>query len=821
MFRFQNPQEARSIQSSKRDQHQTKEDSNIIDWDYAQLELHEKQGIDLKQEMENKFIEIAEKCRKEKEEALQCFAEHEKTYKEIIKNLIEQLGQSQSMQNSVVDSFNNSFNKPAIAAHFDMLQKGKIQTYIFEDLKNDREIQLCKKILVKWKTHQFTSLRDDLWGNTIFLKEANVLSNEMKKKVQYQFCLIQNTQNSNCLSGSFSKLSQEQLKQFGSIYSNDEVVTNWPKTLVAVEVKDQRNGVVHYWSLKKLRDRLELMREKYAEYMKDKYNEFMKDKKNEYMKDKFNEFMKDNRYIEQNEKSPNSPESEKGSSIIEDINDPFTDRPTWYRLIGRSYLYLSNLLYNVRMVQTIPIVNEKCDIKGYLQVLIEPNTDDENQEHDKFQNNNNIKQSARCLFQDDDPAMQELEDELNFYSSSYQYNITDLTKWIVKKLPNRKKLFSLLDEELRDEEVFVDLDLNDDEPTYSDRIALNVGDEFTFRIVILQIINLDKKYADIICNFNFLHRLDEAFSERITTASMSTAGTIGFFAIQNLSVKVTASFIKYLQKFPIFFEIFGNNQQHPLHDQARDFIVDDQNKLIGGPPKNLFPSQIPFSTPIKPQKLDNFTTEILDNLMNLNDNISQSQPFCQLPINISFEICELTTAGDYMPVPVIKKVNKTLLDADCEQNVFLLKQGVQRRIRITLNHHQLPESFSKKCGDFKVNWIKIVEVVLGRVRSIPYCSEDFCDEEDSSVVSLPLFYGEFMNDETRQQSRQYSSELEDNEFGDNFYENGEMIKYRFEAAWDTSLHNSELLDKVGEGNERTVFFTLSAYLEVGHNYFER
>lgn len=750
---------------------------------------------------------MAEKWRKEKEEASRYYADQEKFYKEIINNLTEQL--EQSMQNSTMDNF----NKSAIAEHLDMLQKGKIQTYIFEDLKNDREIKLCKKILAKWKTHQFTSLRDDLWGNTIFLKEANILSNEMRKKVQYQFTLIQNTQNSNCLSGSFSKLSTEFLKQFGSIYSNDEVVTKIPKTLVAVEVKDQKNGAVHYWSLKKLRDRLELMKEKYAEYMREKYEEIMKDKKNnDLIKEKFSEFMKDNRFVDPNQKSPSSPESEKSGSLTEEINDPFTDRYSWYRLIGRSYLYLTNLLFNLRLVQTIPIVDEKCDIKGYLKVLIEPSNEEDNQDH-KFQNNN-IKQSARCLFEDDDPSIRELEDELDSYSSSYQYNIVDLTKWIVKKLPNQKKIFTLTDnynDDAKDEEVFVDLDLNEDEPTYSDRIELKIGDEFNFRIVILQIINLDKKYADVITNFNFLHRLDEAFSERINTSSINTAGTIGFFSIQNLSVKVTSNFIKYLKKFPLVFEIFGNNQQHPLHEQARDIIIDEQNKLIGGPPKNLFPSQIPFSVPIKPQKLDNFTTEILDNMMNLNDCISQSQPFCQLPIHVGFEICELTTTGGYMPVPVAKKISKSPLDAECEQDVFLLKQGVQRRIRITLAHHQLPESFSKKCANFKVNWVKIVEVVLGRVRSVPYCNEDFCDDEDNSVVSLPLFHGELLND-SKQQTRQYSSELDDNEFGDNFYESGEMIKYRFEAAWDSSLHNSELLDKVG--NERTVYFTLSAYIEV-------
>ena len=38
----------------------------------------------------------------------------------------------------------------------------------------------------KWRSYQFTSLRDLLWGNAIFLKEANAISVELKKKVRKQ-----------------------------------------------------------------------------------------------------------------------------------------------------------------------------------------------------------------------------------------------------------------------------------------------------------------------------------------------------------------------------------------------------------------------------------------------------------------------------------------------------------------------------------------------------------------------------------------------------------------------------------------------------------
>jgi kinesin family protein 1 len=42
----------------------------------------------------------------------------------------------------------------------------------------------------KWRFYQFTSLRDLLWGNAIFLKEANAISVELKKKVNVAFCVF-------------------------------------------------------------------------------------------------------------------------------------------------------------------------------------------------------------------------------------------------------------------------------------------------------------------------------------------------------------------------------------------------------------------------------------------------------------------------------------------------------------------------------------------------------------------------------------------------------------------------------------------------------
>jgi kinesin family protein 1 len=35
---------------------------------------------------------------------------------------------------------------------------------------SEREYELASWAWHKWRVHQFTSLRDDLWGNAVFLK---------------------------------------------------------------------------------------------------------------------------------------------------------------------------------------------------------------------------------------------------------------------------------------------------------------------------------------------------------------------------------------------------------------------------------------------------------------------------------------------------------------------------------------------------------------------------------------------------------------------------------------------------------------------------
>ena len=73
-----------------------------------------------------------------------------------------------------------------------------------------------------------------MWGNSVYLKEANAISVELNKRVQFQFVLLTDTLYSP-LPVDLSPSSPSQ------------------RTLVAVEVQDLKNGAVHYWTLDKFR----------------------------------------------------------------------------------------------------------------------------------------------------------------------------------------------------------------------------------------------------------------------------------------------------------------------------------------------------------------------------------------------------------------------------------------------------------------------------------------------------------------------------------------------------------------------------------------
>ncbi|MEQ2171152.1 Kinesin-like protein kif1a, partial [Goodea atripinnis] len=136
--------------------------------------------------------------------------------------------------------------------------------------------------------------------------------------VQFQFVLLTDTL--------YSPLPPDLLPPEAT---QDRENKHFPRTIVAVEVQDQKNGATHFWTLEKLRQRLDLMREMY----------------------------------DRAADVPNNT-SEENESVMTG-GDPFYDRFPWFRLVG------SNLLYPVPLVHRVAIVSEKGEVKGFLRVAVQ------------------------------------------------------------------------------------------------------------------------------------------------------------------------------------------------------------------------------------------------------------------------------------------------------------------------------------------------------------------------------------------------------------------------------------------------------------------
>ncbi|XP_070157031.1 kinesin-like protein unc-104 isoform X1 [Polyergus mexicanus] len=743
VFRFNHPDQVRERIANGSPAETPGNNEPVADWDFAQVELLEKQGIDLKAEMEKRLLVLEEQFRKEKEEADQLFEEQRKSYEARIDALQRQV-EEQSMTMSMYSSYTPE--------DFNNIEEDIFVNPLFDAESNwtEREFQLAAWAFRKWKYHQFTSLRDDLWGNAIFLKEANAISVELKKKVQFQFTLLTDTL--------YSPLPPDLLPVMDD---EDEDERPFPRTIVAVEVQDTKNGATHYWTLDKLRQRLELMRHVYNEDSSPSTPEAKEDIfqcLTVYSNPKFSlanllpsrqrlELMRE-MYHNEAELSPTSPDFN-----IESITggDPFYDRFPWFRMVGRAFVYLSNLMYPVPLIHKVAIVNEKGDVKGYLRVAVQAVVEEENSEY-----SSGVRQSARISFEDD-----------LFGGHKHNKRNTLLAQTLEK---NRQIVLheermveghnEINQKDMKDEDDIGDADSGRGDSSVSSDMKeedlpdhLQSGVEFTFRVTVLQAMGISTEYADIFCQFNFLHRHDEAFSTE-PVKNTGKGNPPGFYHVQNITVTVTKSFLEYLKTQPIVFEVFGHYQQHPLHKDAK------LEYSVRQPPKRMLPPSIPISQPVRSPKFGSVLP-----------SPSTSHVHAKYDVLVWFEICELAPNGEYVPSVVDHSD-----DLPC-RGLFLLHQGIQRRIRITIVHEPASE----------LRWKDVRELVVGRIRNTPEPEEE---DNDSSVLSLGLFPGEYLE-----------------------IPGDDRTMFRFEAAWDSSLHNSALLNRVTSYGEQ-IFMTISAYLEL-------
>ncbi|XP_064381655.1 kinesin-like protein KIF1B isoform X9 [Dromaius novaehollandiae] len=680
VFRFNHPEQARA-EREKTPSAETP--SEPVDWTFAQRELLEKQGIDMKQEMEKRLQEMEILYKKEKEEADLLLEQQRLDYESKLQALQKQV-ETRSLAAETTEEEEEEEEVPWTR----------------------HEYELAQWAFRKWKFHQFTSLRDQLWGNAVYLKEANAISVELKKKVQFQFVLLTDTL--------YSPLPPELLPTEMEKTRDNRP---FPRTVVAVEVQDLKNGATHYWSLEKLKQRLELMREMY-----DRAGEMTSNTQDE------------------------SESTMTGS-------DPFYDRFHWFKLVGRAFVYLSNLLYPVPLIHRVAVVSEKGEVRGFLRVAVQAIAADE----EAPDYGSGIRQSGTAKISFDN----EYFNKSDFSSVAMTRSGLSLEELrIVEGQGQNSEVITPPEEINRMSDVDLkSATLLDGKMTmegFTEEIGdhLKLGSVFTFRVTVLQASGILPEYADIFCQFNFLHRHDEAFStEPLKNNGRGTP--LGFYHVQNIAVEVTESFVDYIKTKPIVFEVFGHYQQHPLHLQGQDLNSPPQ------PSRRFFPPPMPLSKPVPATKLNTLSKP------NLGQSVSKYD------LLVWFEISELEPTGEYIPAIVDHTGG-----LPC-QGTFLLHQGIQRRITVTIIHEKGSE----------LHWKDVRELVVGRIRNKAEVDEAAVD----AILSLNIISAKYLK----------SSHSSNRTF------------YRFEAVWDSSLHNSLLLNRVTPYGEK-IYMTLSAYLELDH-----
>ncbi|XP_064291824.1 kinesin-like protein KIF1A isoform X8 [Passer domesticus] len=787
VFRFNHPEQARQ----ERERTPCAETpAEPVDWAFAQRELLEKQGIDMKQEMEQRLQELEDQYRREREEANYLLEQQRLDYESKLEALQKQ------MDSRYYPEANEEEEEP----------EDEVQW-------TEREFELALWAFRKWKWYQFTSLRDLLWGNAIFLKEANAISVELKKKVQFQFVLLTDTL--------YSPLPPDLLPPDAA---KDREKRPFPRTIVAVEVQDQKNGATHYWTLEKLRQRLDLMREMYdraaevpssviedcdnvvtgGDPFYDRFPWFRlvgsSDISGCNSSPLFNTCMSERMADltpsptfsnpdsditepadEQHQGQEEEEEEEEEEDLEEDIfpecplcdgRDPFYDRFPLFSLVGRAFVYLSNLLYPVPLVHRVAIVSEKGEVKGFLRVAVQAISADE----EAPDYGSGVRQSGTAKISFDDQHFEKFQSESCPAVGMSRSGTSQEELRIVEGQGQVSDVGPSADEVNNNTCAVTPEDLLDspekpaaDGPLEVALDHLKLGSIFTFRVTVLQASSISAEYADIFCQFNFIHRHDEAFS----TEPLKNTGRgppLGFYHVQNIAVEVTKSFIEYIKSQPIVFEVFGHYQQHPFPPLCKDVLSPLR------PSRRHFPRVMPLSKPVPATKLSTMTRP------------SAGPCQCKYDLMVFFEICELEANGDYIPAVVDHRGGMPC------HGTFLLHQGIQRRISVTLVH---------ETGSL-IRWKEVRELVVGRIRNTPEADESLIDP---NILSLNILSSGYIH--PSQDDRQFlDSDMPSISLG-----NDTRTFYQFEAAWDSSMHNSLLLNRVTPYREK-IYITLSAYIEM-------
>ncbi|XP_006459796.1 hypothetical protein AGABI2DRAFT_202190 [Agaricus bisporus var. bisporus H97] len=118
-----------------------------------------------------------------------------------------------------------------------------------------RQLRLIRKVLDKWRAHRSFSMAEMILTNAVAVKETNIISKELGKSVSYNFAIA----SGGSLAAPVSAIdSIAGLDQFGDVA--DPILRSNTQPSVAVKVIDRKHNAIYVWSLDRLQQQLQRMR---------------------------------------------------------------------------------------------------------------------------------------------------------------------------------------------------------------------------------------------------------------------------------------------------------------------------------------------------------------------------------------------------------------------------------------------------------------------------------------------------------------------------------------------------------------------------------
>ncbi|KAG0093516.1 kinesin-like protein Klp8 [Podila epicladia] len=596
----------------------------------------------------------------------------------------------------------------------------------------ERELELVQRTLTRWKEYRTVHMAEIILTNAVLIKEANIISRQLSKHVVYQFTIIEPGQFANPTS---YWESNSGLSEFDG--DKDTQFDTLKRPSVAVKVTDSKHHAIYLWSLEKLKIRLHRMRNLYNFADRPQYRQH------------FN------------------------------MEDPFYESPSpRFSFIGSASVSLKSLVRMKFQDSVVPIL---CRTTG--------------------------KAIGSC--------------RIGLTPLNHNATTASATATSPSVAISPKSRGTVLNQGFFDQDLATSPIDSSETDEYGQEKTVQVGDQLLFEISLLTIEGLsEQQYTKVHAQFRLsnlsgssqisLHGTNPSTGERVfATDPVSSFGKdpIFFGFTQILSVIVIPPMLEVLTKGSLHFEVFGQAKTAAL-TAWEHWDMDQENRLqnpmgqISGPLSSRQQNQHPLhrqqyqngsrTVKIKRTSHDHGHRKsrtishpgsvrpgpvTLPSNGSLSERLSEDELMMEERHDVlaHVQVCELAPTGEYVAVQVLS--NSTI-----DAGIFQLRQGLQRRIILSLSHasgRQFP-------------WHRVSNIQIGKVRLLD--RKGCISTEPSPVVMedilLKIIPGqkvEYPTDGT-----------------------GVLV---VQASWDSTLHESLFLNRVTASNTR-ILLTLSWSVEV-------